>query len=360
DARTRIRRTAREAARELSVRIAVAQCSPALGAVRRNLEMHASWIARAREAGARLVVFPELSLTGYYLKDLAADVACAADDPQLGPIAEASRDIDISAGFVERSADAKLHIAQGYWSKGKLVHVHRKVYLPTYGIFDDGRYFGPGDRFETFKSVGGSTGVAICEDLWHVSTPYLYAAAGAAVVLAPSASPGRGVAEGGDLGTAESCRLMDRFYAQYLTLYVVYVNRVGHEDGIAFWGGSEIVAPDGTVVARAPEFDEHLLVGEIDLDLVARARACEGVRFHTRGGADHRAGRCVLPRRAGRRERPEDPDSHGEQDGPRAQEHRIRSLVARRDRHRHEQQDRATSRLRHAVRRHGLWDQPGR
>src|SRR5207247_7393147 len=137
----------------------------------------------------------------------------------------------------------------------------------------DGRYFGPGDRFETFKSVGGSTGVAICEDLWHVSTPYLYAAAGAAVVLAPSESPGRGVAEGGDLGTAESCRLMDRFYAQYLTLYVVYVNRVGHEDGIAFWGGSEIVAPDGTVVARAPEFDEHLLVGEIDPDLVARERA---------------------------------------------------------------------------------------
>ena len=93
------------------------------------------------------------------------------------------------------------------------------------------------------------------------------------MVLAPSASPGRGVAEGGDLGTAESCRLMDRFYAQYLTLYVVYVNRVGHEDGIAFWGGSEIVAPDGTVVARAPEFDEHLLVGEIDPDLVARERA---------------------------------------------------------------------------------------
>src|SRR5205807_5962971 len=66
-------------------------------------------------------------------------------------------------------------------------------------------------------------------------TPYLYAAAGATIVLAPSASPGRGVAEGGDLGTAESCRLMDRFYASYLTVYVVYVNRVGHEDGIAFW-----------------------------------------------------------------------------------------------------------------------------
>jgi predicted amidohydrolase len=257
----------------LSIRIAIAQCAPALGAVKRNLDMHDKWIARARAAGARLVIFPELSLTGYYLKDLAADVACAADDPQLSRIAEASRDIDISAGFVERSADAKLHIAQGHWSGGKLVHVHRKVYLPTYGIFDDGRYFGPGDRFETYRWAGGTTGVAICEDLWHVSTPYLYAAAGATIVLAPSASPGRGVAEGGDLGTAESCRLMDRFYASYLTLYVVYVNRVGHEDGIAFWGGSEIVAPDGTVAARAPEFDEELLIGEIDPELVARERA---------------------------------------------------------------------------------------
>ena len=257
----------------MSIRIAIAQCAPALGAVKRNLDMHEKWIARAKAAGARLVIFPELSLTGYYLKDLAADVACAADDPQLAPIAEASRDIDISAGFVERSADAKLHIAQGHWSGGKLVHVHRKVYLPTYGIFDDGRYFGPGDRFETYTWEGGTTGVAICEDLWHVSTPYLYAAAGATIVLAPSASPGRGVAEGGDLGTAESCRLMDRFYASYLTVYIVYVNRVGHEDGIAFWGGSEIVAPDGTVAARAPEFDEELLIGEIDPELVARERA---------------------------------------------------------------------------------------
>ena len=257
----------------MSIRIAIAQCAPALGAVKRNLDMHEKWIARAKAAGARLVIFPELSLTGYYLKDLAADVACAADDPQLAPIAEASRDIDISAGFVERSADAKLHIAQGHWSGGKLVHVHRKVYLPTYGIFDDGRYFGPGDRFETYTWEGGTTGVAICEDLWHVSTPYLYAAAGATIVLAPSASPGRGVAEGGDLGTAESCRLMDRFYASYLTVYIVYVNLVGHEDGIAFWGGSEIVAPDGTVAARAPEFDEELLIGEIDPELVARERA---------------------------------------------------------------------------------------
>jgi len=254
------------------VRIAIAQCSPALGAFGRNLEMHRSWIQRARDARAAIVLFPELSLTGYYLKDLAADVACGPDDERLRPIAEASRDIDISAGFVERSRDAKLHIAQGYWSGGALRHVHRKVYLPTYGIFDDGRYFGPGDSFAVFESRAGAAGVAICEDLWHVSVPYLYATLGANVIFAPAASPGRGVAEGGDLGTAASCRLMDRFYAQYLTVYVVFANRVGHEDGIAFWGGSEIVAPDGTIAARAAEFDEELLVAELDPELIARER----------------------------------------------------------------------------------------
>jgi predicted amidohydrolase len=255
------------------MRIAIAQCAPALGAVKRNLEMHREWIARARAGGAKLVVFPELSLTGYYLKDLAADVACGAEDPVLAPIADASRDIDIVAGFVERSPDAKLHIAQGYWSGGKLRHIHRKVYLPTYGIFDDGRYFGPGSAFKTFDTVLGTAGLAICEDIWHISVPYLYAVGGASVIFSPSASPGRGVAEGGDLGTAASCRLMDRFYAQYLTVYIVFVNRVGHEDGVGFWGGSEVIAPDGTIAARAKEFDEELLFAEIDQALVARERA---------------------------------------------------------------------------------------
>ena len=257
----------------MSIRIAIAQCAPALGAVKRNLEMHREWISKAKGNGAKLVVFPELSLTGYYLKDLAADVACAADDAQLAPIAAASRDIDVIAGFVERSKDAKLHIAQGYWSGGALRHVHRKVYLPTYGIFDDGRYFGPGPGFTTFESAIGTAGMAICEDLWHLSVPYVYAVGGASVIFSPSASPGRGVAEGGDLGTAASCRMMDQFYAQYLTVYIVFANRVGHEDGIAFWGGSEVVAPDGTVVGRAKEFEEELLLAEIDPALVARERA---------------------------------------------------------------------------------------
>ena len=257
----------------MSVRVALAQCAPALGAFERNMRLHLDWIERARGAGARLIVFPELSLTGYYLKDLAADIACAADDRRLAPLAEASRGIDIVAGFAERRPDGRVHIASGYWSGGALAHVHRKVYLPTYGIFDDGRYFARGERFDVFASAAGQAGIGICEDMWHVSTPYLYAVRGAQILLYVSASPGRGVAEGGDLGTAESCRLMDSFYAQYLTTYVVFVNRVGNEDGIAFWGGSEVVAPDGTVVARAAEFDEDMVVVEVDPGLAARERA---------------------------------------------------------------------------------------
>ena len=257
----------------MTVRIAVAQCAPALGPFKRNVQMHLETIERARAGGAALIAFPELSLTGYYLKDLANDLAMPGDDPRLAPIAKASEKIDVLAGFVERSPDARVHIASGYWSKGRLVHVHRKAYLPTYGIFDDARYFAAGERFDLFPSAVGPAGIAICEDMWHMSTPYLYAVRGAHVVFYPSASPGRGVAEGGDLGTAESCRLMDTFYAQYLTVYVVFVSRVGNEDGVAFWGGSEVVAPDGTVVARAPEFDEDLLVAEIDPVLVTRERA---------------------------------------------------------------------------------------
>lgn len=254
------------------VRIAVAQCAPALGALGRNLAMHREWIAQSRAAGARLVVFPELSLTGYRVQDLAAELAMRADDPRLEPIAEASREIDVVAGFIERAASSRLHIASGYWSGGALRHVHRKVYLPTYGMFQEGRWFAPGERFDLVTSPAGPAGLVICEELWHVSVPYLYAVAGAAVLLSPHASPGRGVAEGPELGTAASCRLMTRFYAQHLTVHVVFANRVGVEDGATFWGGSEVVAPDGTLVARAADLEEELLVADLDPGLVDRER----------------------------------------------------------------------------------------
>jgi len=253
-------------------RIALAQLAPRLGRVDDNFELARDWLRRGAAEGAQLVAFPELALTGYLLSDLVPEVAMGTDDPRLAALSREAPGVLLAIGFVEETDAHRFCNSAGLLRDGELIGVHRKVYLPTYGIFDDGRYFGPGDRFDVFTSAVGPAGIAICEDLWHASVPYLYGSTGATVVLSPASSPGRGVAEGGDLGTAESCRLMDRFYAQYLTLYVVFANRVGHEDGIAFWGGSEVVAPDGTVVARAPDFEEQLLVAEVDPDLVARER----------------------------------------------------------------------------------------
>jgi len=199
-------------------------------------------------------------------------VACAADDPQLAPIVEASRGIDISAGFVGAIGRREAAHRAGHWSGGKLVQCSPE------GLPADLRHLRRWSLLRARRSLrhvqlgGCTTGVAICEDLWHVSTPYLYAAAGATIVLAPSASPGRGVAEGGDLGTAESCRLMDRFYASYLTVYVVYVNRVA----------TRTASRSGALGDRRPRWDSRragagvrrdLLIGEIDPELVARERA---------------------------------------------------------------------------------------
>jgi len=180
----------------------------------------------------------------------------------------------VTAGFVERSKDATLHIAQGYWSGGSLRHVHRKVYLPTYGIFDDGRYFGPGERFETFESAVGTAGIAICEDFWHLTVPQLLALDGAQLLINVSSSPGRDLAATNEvgLGTATSWRTLMRTYAQLTTSVVIFCNRVGVDESISFWGGSEVIAPNGEALFTAPMFEEGLFTVDIPLADLRRER----------------------------------------------------------------------------------------
>ena len=178
--------------------------------------------------------------------------------------------IDIQRRFRRASADAKLHISQGHWSGRSLSTSTRRSTCRTYGISDDGRYFGP--AIASRRTAGrGHDRSRDLEDLWHVSTPYLTRRARPSFSLrrrARAARPPRAAT----FAPRKSCRLMDRFYASYLTVYVC-LSSCRPRGCIAFWGGSEIVAPDGTVVARAAEFDEELLIGEIDPELVARERA---------------------------------------------------------------------------------------
>ncbi|HZS15492.1 MAG TPA: nitrilase-related carbon-nitrogen hydrolase [Candidatus Dormibacteraeota bacterium] len=259
--------------------VVLAQIAPYLGDVPRNLERHLSVVREARDGGAHLVVFPELSLTGYFLKDLVPDVALRDDSPELADLARAADGVDLLVGAVLETEDARFHNAALYFSGGRLVHVHRKVYLPTYGLFDEQRYFAQGDRFRAFEAPlpkaaqprPWRAGLLVCEDMWHLSAPSLLSRQGVDVLLCPSSSPGRGVSHGAALGTALSYDAMTRTYAQLTTSYVLYCNRVGYEDGVNFWGGSRVVDPDGVVAVEAGDGQE-LLWHRIELAALRRVR----------------------------------------------------------------------------------------
>lgn len=254
--------------------LALAQFAPRLGDVDANLQRILDLIAQAKSQPADLVVFPELALTGYYLKDLVPNVAVRAkpDDPHLAPILAASRNIDIVISFVEQDTRHRYYIAAAYLSDGRIVYVHRKVYLPTYRLFDDARFFAAGNSLRAFDTRWGRMGLLICEDAWHLSSPYVVWQDGADFLIDVSASPGYGISMRDEVANAETVKNFLRTYAEMLTTFVVYCNRVGMEDGIAFWGGSCVLGPDGKTIAAAPQFEESLLVVEIDTDALRRAR----------------------------------------------------------------------------------------
>jgi predicted amidohydrolase len=266
-------------AAEGGVVVALAQMAPRLGDVPHNLGRHLAVIGEARAGGAHLVLFPELSLTGYFLKDLVPDVALREDSPELAELARAAEGIDVVCGVVLESEDCRFYNAALYFTGGRLAHLHRKVYLPTYGLFDEQRYFAPGDRFRAFDLTlpqaaqrrAWRAGTLVCEDMWHLGAPALLARQGVDVLLCPSSSPGRGVAHGAALGTAMSYDAMTRTYAQLTTSYLLYCNRVGFEDGVNFWGGSRVVDPEGRVCSGAGD-GEELLWHRLDLAAIRRVR----------------------------------------------------------------------------------------
>ncbi len=253
--------------------IALAQISPALGDLERNLALHEKTAEEAIGRGASLLVFPELSLTGYFLKDLVSAVALPMTSPILGRLRDLSRRIDLVVGLVEESPEHLFYNAAIYLSMGEIQHVHRKVYLPTYGIFDEQRYFAEGGRIRTFRARVGRSAILICEDMWHPSAAYVASLDGMEILISPSASPGRGgLEEGKFFANARAWETINRAYAQLFTCYVLYANRVGYEDGACFWGGSEAIAPSGEPVAKAEYLSEEILVVEIDPAEVRRAR----------------------------------------------------------------------------------------
>jgi len=255
--------------------IALAQINTKLGDVPANLEKHLAIIDRAHSSGADLLVFPELSLTGYALQDLTFTVANkpTAEDPVFRPLLEASQSIDLIVGFVHEDYRHRFYIAAAYLTRGEVIHIHHKVYLPTYGLFDEGRFFAWGDEIRAFDTRFGRVGMLICEDFWHSSPPYLLWLDGADILLLTSASPGRGLGSEPQLESARWVEHINRAYASLFTNYVAHANRVGYEDGLNFWGGSTVFNPNGDLLAKGPYHQEDLVLTEIDIQQLRRSRS---------------------------------------------------------------------------------------
>jgi len=256
----------------MKIKVGLAQLKPSLGDLERNLELHLSLIKRAKSDKLDLIVFPELSLTGYFLKDMVPVVSLNLQAPIIEKLKQESKGISIIFGFVEESEDHEFYNSAAYLEDGRVIKVHRKVYLPTYGMFDEHRYFGSGERIRAFETKFGRVGILICEDAWHPSTSYILAEDGAKLVFFLSSSPARGIREGEQIGSAQIWERINRTTAFSYSLYVVSVNRVGYEDGVNFWGGSEIIGPDGQVVVKGEYLQEGFLSETLDLGKVRRAR----------------------------------------------------------------------------------------
>ena len=258
----------------MKFKLALSQMNTVLGDVRANLDKHLQIINQACDQGADLLVFPELSLTGYILQDLVPEVALRPDGDNeiFRPLIQASRKIDMVVGFVQEDERNRFYIASAYLSGGKVVHVHQKIYLPTYGLFDESRFFAWGDQVRAFDTRFGRVGILICEDFWHASLPYILWQDGADLMIFTSASPGRGLSEQDQLDTARWVDHINRAYASLFTTFVAHTNRVGYEDGLHFWGGAMVYDPNGEVIARAPQHEEALLVQQIDLRQLHRTR----------------------------------------------------------------------------------------
>ncbi|MCV0404508.1 MAG: carbon-nitrogen hydrolase [Chloroflexi bacterium] len=252
----------------MEYRIALAQVAPRLGELDANLELSGEILRRAASDGAHLTVFPELALTGYLLQDLVPEVAIGADDRRLRLLTRDVPGMLVAIGFVEETSDHRYANSVALLRDGEVIGIHRKVYLPTYGLFDEGRFTRPGDRVRTVEAGAaiGRIGLSVCEDFWHASLPMLQALDGAHLLVNVAAGPSRAPGSEAGLAAIAGWHKMQDTYALLGTVPIAFCNRVGNEEGLTFWGGSRVIGADGGTVVQAPLWEEALVVGTLETD----------------------------------------------------------------------------------------------
>ena len=266
--------------------IALAQLRPRKGRYAENLDRLGAMLrdAAALPEPPRLVIAPESALTGYFLEGGVRDLAVEAEQlfEDLGRVHReaGAPPLEIALGFYERFRNHIYNSAM-YASLGgsdaAIRHVHRKVFLPTYGVFDEERFVSAGDRIEAFDTRWGRAAMLICEDMWHSVAPAIAALQGAEVIIVPSASPARGLrppsGDGDKPASIERWERIAQDIAGEHGVFVTLAQLVGFEGGKAFVGGSLVTGPRGDLLAEGPVFDEALVTATLDLDDIARVRA---------------------------------------------------------------------------------------
>jgi N-carbamoylputrescine amidase len=252
--------------------VAAAQIAPIIHQVAENVEIHLHYIREAKRQAADLIVFPELSLTGYDLMQTAPDVARRLDSEDVAAIAGASEGITSVFGMVELGFAAQLHNSSVAVRDGKILFVHRKMNLPNYGRLAEGKLFGAGRYIDTFDLKDPWHGsILTCSDAWNPGLAHLVAVKGATIMIIPINSA-QGTIDHDLYSNPDGWQLVARFYSYIYGLPVVLVNRVGSEGEFAFWGGSKILGPFGDVHAQAG-MEEELIMAELNFGEVMRARA---------------------------------------------------------------------------------------
>ena len=267
------------------MRVAVIQFKPRKGDVDANLVELAATFAQlaAAEKPYDLIVAPEAALTGYFLEGAVYERAFEARElaARLGALWRAQpgaerAPVDIMLGFYENAGGTYYNAAfyvQIDAEEERILHLHRKVFLATYGVFDEERFVSRGRRLEAFDTRFGRMAILLCEDAWHAIMPTLAAIKGARVLLIPSASPGRGLGGDGELESVRYWRDVLRIYAIEHGVFVIYAGLAGFEGGKGMTGSSAIVDPFGVTRVSAPALGAHVLSAELDFSDIDVARA---------------------------------------------------------------------------------------
>lgn len=247
------------------------QFSPTLGNVSKNLESHIAKVNQAIQDKIDLIVFPELSLTGYHLKDIVYDISLTPDSAVFNQLKDLSKHIDIVVGSSLEEMPGIFYNCAMYFSRGELLHIHRKTQLPNFGMFEEKMIFKPGDSCLTFKIGDFTVGMIICREILFPSVSYLYYLQNVDFLIGISNSPHRVITKEGMTSLKLWERMGEVFSIHYHQNYV-FVNRSGFEDGFGFGGGSFFAEAGRGIVNKAKYFEDDVIDYEINIEAVRRSR----------------------------------------------------------------------------------------